>query len=144
MTISLAHNVFGGPRPKLLAELRDHGIKRIINLESGVYDTLRVYTETYYEDSLQFPPDFGMVEYMMPCSDITPPPEKIVSKILELVQDKTPTYIHCYSGVDRTGFVAAAIRMRLLRWSYDDALKAWREIRHPWYFYWERALRKWA
>lgn len=139
--ISDEFKIFAGPRPAELAALKREGIERIINLESGVYDVLRVYEGIEVE---QFPPDFGMMEYIMPCSDITPPPEKYVEKILELARDRIPTYIHCYSGVDRTGFVVAVIRMRLMGWSYEEALQAWRNVRHPWYFYWERALKKWS
>ncbi len=144
MIISSRNNVWGGPKPTSLKDLKDKGIKRIINLESGVYDLIRVYDETYYKDHMQFPADFGMSEYLMPCSDIKAPAALAVGKILELVFDKVPTYIHCLSGRDRTGFVGAVIKMRIDGMSFDDAVKWWREVRHPWYFYWEPALKEWV
>lgn len=142
--VSFERSIYAGPRPTDLAELKKFGIKRIINLQSGVYDTIRVYTETYYDDHLQFPPDFGMVEYHMPMSDILPPSQIYVKKILELCGDGVPTFIHCLSGVDRTGFVVAAIRMQILKWEYEDARYAWSLVRHPWYFWWESALKEWS
>lgn len=142
--VDAMNSVYAGPRPTDLEALKKFGIKRIINLQSGVYDTLRVYTETYYEDTLQFPPDFGMIEYHMPMSDVLPPKQIFVKRILELCRDGTPTFIHCLSGVDRTGFVVAVIRMQTLKWKYEDARYAWGLVRHPWYFWWEHALREWS
>lgn len=144
MIISERYKVWGGPRPSSLQDLAGQGIKRIINLQSGVYDVIRVYSETYYEETMQFPNELGMVEYHLPCSDITAPRAIYVKKVLSLVADGTPTYIHCLSGRDRTGFMAAAIKMRYVGLSYEQAVSWWRGVRHPWYFYWEHALREFS
>ncbi len=131
-------NCFRGPRPTDLKELRlDYLIDTIIDLESGVYDLIQGV-------SPQFPPDFGMAYYHLPCSDILPPTGAYVAKALDLMADvDRHVYIHCLSGVDRTGFMCAAYRMRIQGWSYADALAEWKKFgRHPWYFYWENSLKQ--
>jgi protein tyrosine/serine phosphatase len=136
--------IWRGERPTDLTGLKNLGIKRIINLESGMYELIRVYDNEFSIEQLQFPPDFGMVEYHMPVKAYSPPPVKFIYKILDLVRDGIPTYIHCKQGVDRTGFVAAVIRMQINRWPYERALTEWKQLgRHPWFFWWESELIKW-
>lgn len=137
-------NIFRGPRPENLRELRlKYDIDTMIDLESGIYDVIRVYDETYYKDVLQFPADCGMSYYHMPCSDIFPPKEVFVKKAIELMASNRHVYIHCLSGVDRTGYVCAAYRMRVQGWTFEAAHAEWIELgRHPWYFYWSRELKK--
>lgn len=143
IAISEPFNVWGGPRPQSLASLKALGITRIISLESGVYQTLKVYTEPT-SDMFQFPCEYGMKEYNMPCSDFTAPDRRYVEKILRMCYDREETYIHCLSGRDRTGFVGAVLKMRLEDWTYEQALAWWKDLRHPWYFYWESELKKWT
>ncbi len=140
MITHVDRNCFRGPRPPDLKELRiDFGIDTIIDLESGVYDLINGILP-------QFPPDFGISYYHMPCSDIMPPPAAYVAKALDLMSDvDRHVYVHCLAGVDRTGFVCAAYRMRIQKWSFEDARKEWINLgRHPYYFYWERNLRQYA
>lgn len=145
LTVDLSNNLFRGPRPTDLRALKASGIKRVISLESGMYQALQVHSETYYENVMQFPVDFGIEEYNMPCSDITPPEDRVVEKILTLLCDRKPTYIHCLSGVDRTGYICAVYRMRSQGWSYAEALEEWKRLgRHPWYFWWSYKLKGWS
>lgn len=147
MIRAVDRNTFRGPRPTDLRQLRvDYHIDTIIDLESGVYDVVQVYSETYFENVLQFPSDFGINYYHMPCSDFTPPKEIFVKKAIELMADvDRHVFIHCLSGVDRTGFVCAAYRMRVQGWTYKAARAEWISVgRHPWYFYWEHELKKYA
>lgn len=133
------NNLYRGPRPTDLRALKN--IKRIINLESGVYTLL--HPDGPVEQ--QFPCEFGMEEYNMPCSDVSPPEDWVVKKVIALMCDAKPTYLHCLSGVDRTGFVCAAYRMQVQHWSYDAAVKEWIALgRHPWYFWWGQKLKRWA
>ena len=136
MILHVDKNCFRGPRPADLEIIRSqYGIDTIIDLESGVYET--------FNNISQFPPDFGMAYYHMPCSDIFAPNPGYVLRALDLMSDpKKKVYVHCLSGVDRTGFVCAAYRMRIQKWSYADALSEWIRIgRHPWYFIWDNSLK---
>lgn len=145
MISKVATNIYRGPRPKDLSDLLPYKIDTIADLESGVYDLVQVYSETYKEQYVQFPADFGMRYYHMPCSDIFPPRREYILKCLELMQSGCVIFIHCLSGVDRTGFVVAVYRMRVQGWTYEQALAEWKSMgRHPWYFYWEKELRKHA
>lgn len=133
----VSNNCFRGPRPTDLRALRvDYNIDTIIDLESGVYD--------FFNGVPQFPPDFGMAYYHLPCSDITPPPSAYVAKAIDLMSSgDRRIYIHCLSGVDRTGFVCGVFRVRVQKMSYDNALAEWIALgRHPWYFWWTIAFKK--
>lgn len=147
MMTKVTETVWRGPRPTDLRALRvDYHIDTIIDLESGVYDVMRVYDETYFKDVPQFPPDFGINYYHMPCSDFSAPKKIFVDKALELMFNKERhVFIHCLSGVDRTGFVCAVYRMRVEGWTFERARAEWIALgRHPWYFYWEHELKKYA
>ncbi len=139
MILHVDRNCFRGPRPTSLKDLRlDFHIDTIIDLETGAYDLICGMIP-------QFPADFGMAYYHMPCSDIFAPHPAIVAKALDLMSDlDRHVYVHCLSGVDRTGFVCAAYRMRVQKWTYSDALAEWKKSRHPWYFYWEHELKKYG
>lgn len=144
MIISEKYNVFGGPRPASLKDVELQGVKRIINLEAGVYEALTVYTNSRPQVMFQFPCEYGMREYNMPLSSVTAPDKDYVRKIIQLCADGMPTFIHCAQGRDRTGFVGAAIKMQLESWTYGNALAWWKDIRHPWYFIWDDALKEWS
>lgn len=113
--------------------LKDYGIKRIISLE-------------YFDRDEDLNPEaWGMLEESIPCSDIFPPSDWAVQRVLNLVADDVPTYIHCYSGVDRTGFVCAAYRMQAMAWPYSAAVQEWEKLgRHFWYFWWAFKLKRWS
>lgn len=144
MIISEHYKVWGGPRPANLADLRAEGIKRIISLEAGVYQALKVYENERDSVMFQFPCEFGMAEYNMPMSAIQAPDKDYVDKILKLVADGMPTFIHCEHGQDRTGFVGAVIKMRYEGWTYKQALEWWSAFRHWQYFVWDKELEKWG
>jgi protein tyrosine/serine phosphatase len=136
----VANNLYRGPRPTDLTILQTAGIKRIISLESGVQDL--VHPDQSIER--QFPCEFGIAQYDMKSSDFTPPEDWVVHKVIALMVDQIPTYIHCKSGVDRTGFVCAAYRMQVQHWTFEAAHEEWIALgRHPWYFLWDSSLKKW-
>jgi protein tyrosine/serine phosphatase len=138
--IQVSENLWRGPRPSDLGDLQKRGIKRIVSLESGIYDL-------FHDGNLlcrQFPCEFQMAQYDLRSSDFAAPEDWAVYKFLSLMESPIPTFVHCLSGVDRTGFMCAVYRMRFQGWKYEDALAEWKKLgRHPWYFWWESALKKW-
>ena len=133
------HGKWRGQRPKDLRDLKSLGIKVIIDLESGAY-------EGFHDDEYerQVPEDFDMIRFDIPCSDIFPPDRKKVIACLSLLSSDHPTYLHCLSGVDRTGFMVAAYRMNFQKWSFEDAHKEWLAMgRHWWFWWWRSELKKW-
>lgn len=139
--IQVSENLWRGPRPENLEDLQKQGFERIISLESGVY-------EFFHQDTLeteeQRPKDFGMISYLVPMSDITAPSREDVFRVINLILfTKKKTYLHCKSGVDRTGFVCAAFRMQTQGWTYDAAYAEWVNLgRHWWYDWWKLWLKK--
>ena len=119
--LEVAPNLYRGPRPDDLAILQKLGIKRIINLESGLYD--HWCPDTYTREE-QHPIDFGMELIHIPMNDFTAPVKDDVAKAIAYMTYATPqvpTYIHCLAGKDRTGYVCAAYRMKVQHWPYDKA-----------------------
>ncbi len=138
--IKINQEIYRGPRPKDLKTLRRFGIDTIISLQSGWFQLLN---EDKYER--QFPSDFGIRHYELGSSDIWPPEPWVVEKCLFLMKQERCIYMHCKSGVDRTGFIAAVYRMRVQGWSYNAAVAEWIDLgRHPWFWWWGRELKKYA
>jgi hypothetical protein len=128
-----------GGRPKDLSDLIYLGFQRVINLQSGTEDYL---TTSRYEDDLNNPPpDIEIFELRW--SNIFPPTKKQAERIIELLKVPKQTYIHCHSGVDRTG---AAILLHLCAnhgWAFETAWKNMKSMgMHPWFFWWKPFLRR--
>lgn len=134
----LHKEIFRGPRPNDLRLLRSVGVDTIISLQSG-------WSQLINEDLLerQFPPDFGIRHYDLGSSDVFPPERWAVQKALELMRQDRCIYLHCMSGVDRTGFIAAAYRMQVQKWPFHAAYLEWkRKGRHFWFDWWKYELAK--
>lgn len=80
-----------------------------------------------------------------PLSSFFSPAPWEVGDILDLIDDAPGlVLVHCKQGVDRTGFIVAAHRMRH-GWSYARAKTEMYAMGfHWWYFYWLPALKRWA
>lgn len=132
--------IYRGPRPTDLNDLVKVGIRRVIDLESGLYDLLR-------DDKIehQFPCEFGIDLYHMPGLAVAPPEKWIVEKAHSLMCEPKPILVHCASGVDRTGYIVAAFRMRIQGWPFEQAYAEWiAEGRHFYYDWWKRSLKAYA
>lgn len=57
----------------------------------------------------------------IPLSDALSPAPGVVDDILELLDDGTPTLVHCWQGRHRTGLVIAAYRVHRQHWTVDAA-----------------------
>lgn len=113
----------------------------VIDLQSGVEN---FFTDTPYE--YEDPDDFGIKLVEFQWSNIWPPTAYQVLALLACIHESTDKniYIHCHSGVDRTGFAAAVIRMRLQGWSATNALNEFVALgRHWWFWWWKYELKKW-
>lgn len=138
--IQVTENLFGGPRPKTLHELLDAGFKFVIDFESGAYD---IFNNDIYECEAKSSPSVIRI----PCSDVTPPSQFAVQQFLYYVTrySADKCYIHCLSGVDRTGFMIAVYRMRMQKWSFKQAQTEWvSNGRHWWYWWWKYELKKYG
>lgn len=139
MITRVARNLYRGPRPKSFEELKALGIKHVISLQSGAEDLL---TESVYEHEVA--ESFGIVIHRFHWSDITPPTRNQIIAALSVVGDGfTPTYVHCHSGVDRTGVLIMFWRIVQQKWIYQWAEHEWIDMgRHWWYGWWSFILKR--
>lgn len=103
------------PREGGLTKLRDLGINTIINLRGASSHTRAQETEAralglnYFNVAL---PNWGR------------PEDSHVQRILEIIAgpENGRVFVHCRTGVDRTGTIVALYRMTQEDWSTKDAL----------------------
>lgn len=136
--IQVDKDFWRGPYPKDLQELKNKGFVQLISLQTGVYELV---FETKRET--QNPKKYDLDFWHFPCSDIFPPKISPVLAVLYLLRNGRKTYVHCLSGVDRTGYITAVYQMRYLGYSYKEAVCEWKEKgRHWWFFWWAIFLKK--
>lgn len=132
---------YRGPRTQTLRELIHADFKLVIDLESGIYEK---FSDDIYEAEAKSITGFEYVR-RIPCSDLFPPNKQRVGQFLYFIKrSDEKTYVHCLSGVDRTGFMVAVYRMQIQGWAFDAAYSEWvKEGRHWWYDWWKYSLKKW-
>lgn len=123
-------------------EIVENKIDVVLCLQSGLWD---LATNDPYDNFDFHFYDIQVVNIGM--SDFTPPEQDAVNRAINTIERSLKygrrVYIHCKSGVDRTGFVVAAYRMRVQKKPFKEAYEEWvREGRHFWYFWWKYALKK--
>lgn len=129
-------NLYRSSRPESVEQLKDFGV--VINVESG---TLEKFTNDEYELNSPEGLHSGILFVDLRCSNLTPPTKDQVEYFLHLVgqarRNKQKVLVHCLSGVDRTGFMCAAYRMKMQGWSYNKAKAEYiGEGQHWWYRWW--------
>lgn len=127
-----------GPRPKSFKQLQEMGITRVINLQSGFEDAT---TESVYEH--EKPSDFGITVCKFHWSNFFPPSRAQIIAALAEIDWNGKTYVHCHSGVDRTGVFCMAVRVWWGRQPFDYAYSEWVYLgRHWWFAWWKPFLKK--
>jgi protein tyrosine/serine phosphatase len=109
----------GQMSPEGLAWTIDHhGIKTVLNLRGHNPD------KKWYQDEVKTCRDKGviLVDVSM-SSQSLPPPEQLKQVVNTLRTATGPILIHCESGADRTGAVAALYRLDVLKQDRAAALK---------------------
>ncbi len=129
--IQVDKNLWRGPRPPDLQPLKDAGFNRIISLEQGWFEAF--HSDAYEKEN---PSDFGITLVRIPCSDICAPHKYEVLWALDCMQRPGKTYIHCLTGVDRTGFMCAVYRMQIQKWKLYPAYAEWIALGRHWWFDW--------
>lgn len=127
----------GAPKSKAdLQKLYAMGIDLIINLETGTADALGDYPHEC-QDWLEMGRKFLLIQ----CSNFSPPTaeqtKNVLNAITSHVYNGKKVYIHCFSGVDRTGWMCAAFRQQF--WPAAEAWQkeAWEKGTHKWFFWWK-------
>ena len=138
--------LFRGPRPKSLTDLKVQGFYAVIDLESGVYEKLQ--DDQYEKEKREGNIDIWFGDFDL--SNVFPPKKwevlNIISVLDSMNRHKRKTYIHCYRGKDRTGFICAAYRMKYNGFAYvtarDEMLRL--GFNNLFYFWWKPFLKKYA
>jgi protein tyrosine/serine phosphatase len=125
----------GRPSQEDVAELREMGIRTILNLEAGLFAT-----ET---DAVKLERDWaaaaGMNFEHVPLGPLGAPRADRVDAALAVLLDpaKRPIFVHCKAGVDRTGFVVAAYRVKVEGWTLEQAYEEMVRLGfHSFLFWW--------
>lgn len=141
-------SVFRGSRPldaSDLNKIHDRGITIIISLEEGWADLFsKTHEEKWWEA-------MGCKWIRIRCSNFFPPifqTKKVMLEIKEAQLANEKILFHCYSGVDRTGWMAAAYKYLYLNRYSDSAgyyfrTEAVEKEMHKW-FYWWRPFFEWS
>jgi protein tyrosine/serine phosphatase len=148
--IKVDDRVWRGERPRTaddFAYLADQGIKTILNVEGGLLENLSA--DPNYQQTMAFMA--GMEQVRIGMSALWAPSRGDVNTCLAVLARSVaqpqlygPVYVHCHQGVDRTGFVIAAYRLRYYDWKYGRAVAEMLRLGfHRWYRYWLPALRHW-
>jgi tyrosine-protein phosphatase SIW14 len=110
-------SVYRGAQPSKegFQNLAGLGVKTIVDLRGG--------TGRSREEQKMVEAD-GMRYVGMPLSGFAAPSDQEVSKLLSLLNDqsKTPVFVHCRRGADRTGTIIACYRISHDHWDNAKAL----------------------
>jgi len=110
-------DLYRGAQPEAegMKRLEELGIKTVVNLRSSHTD----------DDEIEGT-DLVWVHFRM--TGLNPDDEDVVS-FLRIMLDKsrTPVFLHCAHGSDRTGFMTAAYRVVIQGWDRKDAAREMRD-----------------
>jgi protein tyrosine phosphatase (PTP) superfamily phosphohydrolase (DUF442 family) len=116
------------PTPEGMRQLEHLGIKTVIDLRSsGPLDDVRGTSVTY----VRIP------------STAWRPEDKNVIQFLRIVMDKdrTPVFVHCSRGADRTGMMTAIYRVAVQGWTKDQAIAEMTQGGFGFYSGWRNLVR---
>jgi protein tyrosine phosphatase (PTP) superfamily phosphohydrolase (DUF442 family) len=99
------------PTAEGFSELEKFGVKTIVNLRAFHSDEMKLRGLGLAYERIRFA--------------IWHPEEEDVVRFLKIVNDpeRTPVFIHCQRGADRTGMIAAVYRICVQGWSRRDAIE---------------------
>lgn len=108
----VSDNLYRGAQPDKtgIQELKKLGIKTIINLRLTNTDAELITNS-------------GIKYYFLPVNTLSPDEYKF-ARFLEIISnpDNCPVYVHCRRGADRTGTAVALYRIKIQKWTVEEAL----------------------
>lgn len=136
--IQVSDTVFRGPRPESAADwiqLGKLGITTILSLECGWFEFLHGEMNQEFDDAV----DAQIQPIHIQLGDFFPPSAQSLDRIYNLITypSSGKVYVHCLHGVDRTGLVIAAYRVRAQKWKVDGAIAEMEALGfHRWFYFW--------
>jgi protein tyrosine/serine phosphatase len=134
--IKIGAGIYRGPSPQSKSDFQDLenlGIKYMLNLQSGepLLKDGSPLIESLTGDL------FGIRIYSHPLGEILPPNQEELEDAFNFIVNHGPVYIHCKTGVDRTGMVCAYYKMTFFNWSKKQAVNEMKALgMHFWYSWW--------
>ena len=139
MITKVTDNLYRGARLQEsdIKQLRKLNIWHIVNLEKENKDSIYDDKHLCKIINAQFQ-NFPMSEFKRPKVELL---EEIVSFLKRF---EIPVYVHCKHGCDRTGYVIAAYRMIVEKWTFGEAWYELIQMGHKWlfYFWWKKSLKE--
>ena len=140
MITKVTDNLYRGARIETetsFNHLKDLGIKWIVNLENN--------QQSVFNDEIMaiYGLDGDVQNY--PMSEFARPKVEYLEAIVSvLATSEMIIYIHCKHGCDRTGYVIAAYRMIVEKWTFGEAWYELIQMGHKWlfYFWWKKSLKE--
>ena len=130
----------GRPRQDGLKQLLFMGIKTIVNLERGWFES----EPDEVKKECEFAVENGIRFEHIPLHPFFGPKSKDIDKILSVIVNPAnhPVFVHCRRGSDRTGIVIAAFRIQYHAWTVDQAYEEMKRYGHRniLFFWWKNIL----
>lgn len=127
----VSDDLYRGAQPEKegIPVLKKMGIKTIVNLRNFHSD----------EDIIG---DVSIGYIRIPMNAWSPSEEDVIA-FLKIVTDKnkTPVFVHCLHGADRTGMMNAIYRMAVQGWSKEEAVREMREGGYGYHEIWKNIPR---
>lgn len=128
------------PRQQGIRELKQMGIKTIVNLEREIFE--KVPGEVKKEK--QWAEEAGIKFFHVPMHPFFAPKMEEIERALAYITEPSnhPVFVHCDRGSDRTGIVIAAYRMRVYGWNFEKAYEEMKRYGHrdKLLFWWKNSL----
>lgn len=109
----VSDGLYRGAQPSAegLRQLKARGVRTVVNLRTGDTDSPDIAGTGLEYVHISFKPWHAE--------------DEDVVKFLRVVTDpqRTPVFVHCQYGSDRTGTMCAVYRMAVQGWSRDDAIR---------------------
>lgn len=98
------------PTAEGIKQLKKMGVKTIINVRSFHSDRDEIGSSALAYEQIHM--------------KVWHPEEKEVVRFLQIVanEDRTPAFVHCWKGSDRTGLMCAVYRVAICGWSKEEAI----------------------
>lgn len=141
----ISNRVIRGTRPKNHGDywdLQGDGVNTVINLEYGFRDFFGKHNRDAHMaiQSRMMPLRFELGIFFAPTRN------ELDCICWAIQESEEKVYVHCLSGVDRTGLVIAWYRYKVQGWKIEDCIKEMHAEGMHWFyrFFWTRKLREYA
>ena len=116
--------------------------KSIVNLQTNFWEIL---LNKYKANSqISWCIALGIHLYDFALSGLLPPSPSVVRDVLKVISNKEnqPVLFHCRHNRERTGYIAAVYKMKVLGWGFNKAYQDWRDNGCRWVIWrlWRSAL----